>query len=435
MKIAIINSVCGYGSTGRIMFDLAKVYMEQGHECILVYGRGNVTDEVRMQLENDYAGQYTLYRIGGQLAKINNYIHGLESRLLDNHGFSSRVVTKRFITWLQREKPDVIHLHNLHGYYINVEMLFRYIKSSHVKVIWTLHDCWSFTGHCSHYDYLKCDKWKTGCYHCPQKKEYPGSIFIDQSDRNYDRKKKMFTGVKDLTIVTPSRWLQNQVKQSFLKDYPITVIQNGIDLSVFSDTPMGRYKNKNQRQYQKKESTKYVVLGVASVWTSRKGLKYFSSLAKHLTEDYEILLIGLSEKQLENLESGKKKKSYLKKITGILRTDSVDELQEYYSMADVFVNPTLEEVLGLVNLEALACGTPVVTFDTGGSPECLQDDRNITDKKNTICGAIVAKENVKELCKMVRNVCEKKMISRKICREQAEKFDKKIMVEQYLRLL
>lgn len=435
MKIVLVNSVCGYGSTGRIMVDLAKTYMQEGHQCILAYGRGEVSEDVTKLMEKEYPGQCVFYRIGGKFAKVNNYIHGFESRLLDNHGFSSRITTEQFVTWLQQEKPDVIHLHNLHGYYINVEILFQYIKRSHVKVIWTLHDCWSFTGHCSYYDYAKCDKWKTGCYHCPQKKEYPVSILADRSNWNYDRKKIVFTGIKDFTIVTPSKWLKNKVKQSFLKDYPVEVIPNGIDRKVFCEA-QEQEEGKNSFCVRSK---RYAVLGVANIWNHRKGLKYFTFLAKHLSDEYEIQLIGLSNQQLDELEVRKKDNAWLRKITGITRTDSAEELAVYYRNADVFVNPTLEDNFPTTNLEALSCGTPVVTFDTGGSPEAVYDAGGCVHETMQSCGAVVTKGNAKQLCLAVRSICEmdeeKKEEQRLRCVKRAQGYKKEERYKDYLKLL
>lgn len=481
MKIAMINSVCGYGSTGRIMVELAKTYMQAGHDCILAYGRGKVSEDVKKQMEKEYPGQCVFYRIGGKLAKVNNYIHGLESRLLDNHGFSSRIATRQFIEWLQHKKPDVIHLHNLHGYYINVEILFQYIKRSNIKVIWTLHDCWSFTGHCSHYEYVKCGKWKTGCHHCPQKKEYPVSFCVDASTKNYDEKKRLFTGVKDMTIITPSEWLKKQVEQSFLKEYPVAVIANGVDQSVFcrrSEDALKEKKHMKMKCSQEKSGSdlkqnalqesphvrqmihgdgcprkcqntstkdkrqklhKYQVLGVASVWTQRKGLKYFASLAKRLPDNYEIVLIGLSQKQLDTLEQKKGAHEYLKKITGILRTESQQELADYYRKADVFVNPTLEDTFPTTNLEALSCGTPVVTFDTGGSPEAVYDAGGCVHEIMQSCRAVVTKGNTKQLCLAVRSICEmdeeKKEEQRLRCVKRAQDYKKEERYKDYLKLL
>lgn len=418
------------------MVDLAKTYMRQGHQCILAYGRGKVSGDVKRLLEKEFPGQCVFYRIGGRFAKINNTMHGLESRLLDNHGFSSRTTTEQFITWLWHQKPDVIHLHNLHGYYMNIEMLFRYIKRTHIKVLWTLHDCWSFTGHCSHFGYEGCRKWKLGCYRCPQKKEYPASFCMDASAKNYAKKKQIFTGVKDMTIITPSEWLKHQVEQSFFREYPVDVIANGVDQTVFC--PKREEKHKEKKHMEMRHH-KYCILGVASVWTQRKGLKYFASLAKRLPGDYDIVLIGFNRKQLDMLEQKKQADVYLKKITGIPRTENMLELADYYRNADVFVNLTLEDTFPTTNLEALACGTPIVTFDAGGSPEAVCDAGGCVHKTMQNCGAVVAKGNVKQLCLAVRTICEmsdeKKTQMRLCCVSRAQDYKMQERYKDYLKLL
>lgn len=444
MKIAIINSVCGYGSTGRIMRDLAETYMQAGHECILAYGRGTVLDADRQELLRKFQGHCTFYRIGGRMAKLNNDIHGIESRLWDHHGFSSRLATKWLVEYLRREKPEVLHLHNLHGYYVNVEQLFRYIKEEKPKVIWTLHDCWSYTGHCSYYDYVKCFQWEKGCQNCPQKKEYPGSILWDRSAQNYVKKKAVFTGVPDLTLVTPSEWLKEQLQRSFLKSYPAVVIKNGIDLHTFSEAGRSLTQKTDKellegsQKIAKRPQAGYTVLGVASVWTKRKGIRYFVSLAKHLPENYNLQLVGLSVKQCQELEERKKQIPYLQKITGILRTASVEELAEYYRSADVYVNPTLEDNFPTTNLEALASGTPVVTFRTGGSPECLATEQQ-RDQKIFPCGIVVPKEDTKGLCHAVRKICEApadiREKQRMQCAAWAKNYEKNDRYQEYLKLL
>ena len=252
--------------------------------------------------------------------------------------------------------PDVIHLHNIHGYYINIEILFDYLKRANKKVVWTLHDCWAFTGHCAYFDYVGCNKWQDGCKECPQKNEYPNSLLIDSSEWNFNKKKDIFTGVPDLTIVTPSKWLAGLVKQSFLSEYKVEVINNGIDLNIFKPT-----KSDFRERYGLEN--KFIILGVANVWDRRKGLQYLIDLAEKIDDNYKVIIVGVSEKQ---------KKSLPKNIIGITRTNDVRELVEIYSVADVFVNPTLEDNFPTTNLEALACGTYVITFNSGGSGECLK---------------------------------------------------------------
>lgn len=357
MKVLQINSVCGIGSTGRIATDIHNILIEQGHESYIAYGR-----DLPKNCEN-------AIRIG---SKIDNYTHVAKTRLLDKHGFGSIQATKEFINRIKDIDPDIIHLHNIHGYYINVEILFNYLKEANKPVVWTLHDCWSFTGHCSHFDYIGCNKWKTGCFNCPQKQEYPKSILIDNSEQNFHRKSEAFTGVENLTIVTPSKWLAQLVNESFLNDYRIEIIHNGIDLEVFKPTKSSFRKKYNLQN-------KFIILGVASTWTNRKGLEEFVKLSHELDEDEVIVLVGVTNYQIKQLP---------KNIIGIRRTNSIEELAEIYTAADVFMNLTLEEVLGLTNIESLACGTPVVTYDTGGSKECIDKSTGILVDKEDLGTAI-----------------------------------------------
>lgn len=346
MKILQINSVCGVGSTGRIATDLYKVLEDQGHKCKIAYGRGTAPEGIDS------------IKIGSNL---DNYAHVFKTRVFDKHGFGSVSATKKFIEEVKEYNPDIIHLHNIHGYYINIEILFNYLKEANKPVVWTLHDCWAFTGHCSHFDYVGCDKWKTECSNCIQKNEYPSSKVIDNSKLNYEKKKELFTSVKNMTIVTPSKWLANLVKESFLGKYQVEVINNGIDLEVFKPTE-SNFREKYNLQ------DKFIVLGVASVWTERKGIKYFIELSEQLSDDYKIVVVGVTEKQKKELPNN---------ILAITRTNNVKELAQIYTVADVFVNPTLEDNFPTTNLEALACGTQVITFNTGGSVESIDNENGI----------------------------------------------------------
>ncbi len=342
MKILLINSVCGIRSTGRICTDIADVLSAQGHECKIAYGRETVPEKYK---------KYAI-RIG---ADFDVKMHGIQSRLFDNHGFGSKRATEKFIKWVKVFDPDVIHLHNIHGYYINIEVLFRYLKDCGKKIIWTLHDCWAFTGHCTHFTAIKCVQWKVHCTRCVQKKQYPKSLYRDNSYWNFEKKKQLFISVPKLMIVTPSFWLSSLLKDSFLKDYPVEVIHNGIDLDVFKRTESElceRYGLEGKK----------IILGVASVWDERKGLNDFIKLSSMIDEVYQIVLIGLSSIQITKLPQ---------KIIGIKRTNSVTELAQWYSTADVYLNLTYEDNYPTVNLEAQACGTPVVTYRTGGSVESV----------------------------------------------------------------
>ena len=332
MKYLFINSVAGFGSTGRIAAETCRELMAQGNECTLAFGRWE---------EN--CGDIPTVRIGSDLTCR---FHGLESRLLDNQGFASRAATRKFLSWVKAYDPDVIWLHNLHGYYINLEELFAYLRSSGKKIFWTLHDCWSFTGHCVYFDMVGCGKWKTGCHHCPQKRTYPKSIFLDGSRRNFERKKALFTGIPNMTLIVPSQWLQRRVKESFLKEYPVEIRYNQVNREIFKPTP-GNFREKHGLE------GKIILLGVASVWEERKGLKDFIALSRLLGSEYKIVLIGLNQKQIQDLPD---------KILGLPRTNTVQELAEAYSAADVFLNPSLEETFGMTTLEAACCGTPVIVY-------------------------------------------------------------------------
>lgn len=353
MKVLQINSVCGIGSTGRIATDIHNILIEQGHESYIAYGR-----DLPKNCDN-------AIRIG---TRIDNYTHVAITRVLDKHGFGSKRSTIEFIDKIKGFDPDIIHLHNIHGYYINIEILFNYLKEANKPVVWTLHDCWSFTGHCAYFDYVRCGKWTTGCYNCPEKNAYPSSIICDNSKDNYRSKKEIFTGIKNLTIITPSQWLAKLVQQSYLKEYPVKVINNGVDLNVFKPL-RGNFRQKYNLE------NKFIILGVASVWDRRKGLKYFVELADKVSENEVIVLVGLREKQINQIPEN---------IIGISRTNNVEELVDIYSSADVFVNPTLEDNFPTTNLEALACGTPVITFDTGGSPESIDDNCGLVSNKNVM---------------------------------------------------
>lgn len=345
MKYLFINSVAGIGSTGRIAADKCRELMQQGHECVLAYGRQKANcDDIRT------------IQIG---TPMDFKIHGVMTRILDNHGFGSKAATKRFLQQVREYDPDVVWLHNIHGYYIHIGLLFDYLKEANKKVIWTLHDCWSFTGHCAHFDYIGCDKWKTGCHDCPQKGEYPASIFLDSSCRNFEKKKALFTGVQDMTIITPSQWLANLVKQSYLAEYPVEVAYNTINTNVFKPTPSD-FREKHGL------TDKKIILGVAGIWTEKKGLNDFVKLSQMLDDTYKIVLVGISSEQTAQLPGN---------ILAIARTNSQKELAEIYTVADLFVNPTYEDTYPTVNLEARACGTRIICYDTCGCKETLgQED-------------------------------------------------------------
>jgi len=349
MKILMINSVCGIRSTGRICTDLAREFEAKGDEVKIAYGREEVPDQYK---------KYAV-RIGNS---FDVKFHGLRTRLLDEHGLGSRGATKRFLRWAEEYNPNILWLHNIHGYYINYELLFDWIKKrSEMEVRWTLHDCWAFTGHCSHFTVARCEQWKSHCMHCIQKTRYPESLFIDNSKCNFDRKRAAFTGVKNLTLITPSQWLANLVKLGFLREYPVEVHYNTINTNVFKPTA-----SNFREQYELTD--KRIILGVASTWSERKGLNDFMKLAEMLDDNYRIVLVGLDIKKMTALP---------KNVIGIARTNSADDLAKIYTAADVFVNPTYEDNYPTVNLEAEACGTRVITYDTGGCKEGIKREDSV----------------------------------------------------------
>lgn len=401
MKIAFINSVYKYGSTGRIVEELARMAESEGHEARIFYGRKKQeSDEISM-----YFG-----------SRSSNILHVLVTRIFDNHGLASKRKTRKLLRMLDEYKPDVLHLHNLHGYYINIKILFDYIKRNQTKTVWTLHDCWALTGHCTHFDYMQCSLWRTECHRCPQKKDYPASYIFDNSKVNHYRKKEIFKGLKDVVIVTPSEWLKKLVSESLLEEYPCHVIPNGIDTEVFR--PLCKDNIDELKTKWSIPKDKKIVLGVANVWSEKKGLNTFIKLSKELDNSlYQIVLVGLNSKQIRALQKT------APKILRIKRTNDINELVELYNTADIFINPTLEETFGLTNIEALTCGIPVITFDTGGSPESLNNE----------CGVVVEKGNYDALLDAVAEYC----INRPnviTCRERAKIYEKNTQYMEYIRL-
>lgn len=395
-KIVLINTVL-YGSTGNIVRQLKLLAEEKGMQpyTVSAYARNNKTKYE----ENDFIiGNY-----------IDRYLHIWMSRVTGLSGTFSVFSTLKLVRRLKKIGPEVIHLHNLHNAYINLPILFGYIKRNSIKVIWTLHDCWAFTGRCPYFDLYSCNKWLTGCFDCPYPKEsYPISK-RDRTLKMWNLKKKTFTGVSDLTVVTPSKWLAELAKESFLNEYPVKVINNGIDLDIFRPAKGLIYD-------ELKASGKHIVLGLAMDWNKRKGLDVFITLSKKLNESYQIVLVGTDDELAAELSG--------LGIKCINRTSSQQELAEVYTAADVFVNPTREDNFPTVNIESLACGTPVITFDTGGSPESLDDTS----------GIIIPKEDIAALTDAIFMVCEKNILSRSDCVKRAGNFDKRKKFAEYLDL-
>ena len=376
MKVLFINTVYGQGSTGRIVADLGQMLEDHGHEFKVAYGRGR------------HASDPHCYRIGNDL---DLYFHAAMARFTDRAGFYSTHATKKLLAFIREYNPDIIHLHNLHGYYLNVEVLFGYLANEYKgRVIWTLHDCWAFTGHCVYYTYAGCDKWKTGCKNCPQKHEYPASFFLDNSSKNFQDKKRLFTSVKNLEIVTVSNWLREEVLKSFLSSLKVQTIYNGVDIGKF------HYVHSTVKKKLDIEGKKMILL-VSDGWNERKGYSKVLEVAQIAPKDWLFVMIGLDEKQINGLPEN---------IRGFQRLGNQDELVAYYSAADVFFNPSREETFGLVTAEATACGTPVVVMNSTACPEVAGDEntgivleRNATldEYIQAICKGMGLKSNIRKI--------------------------------------
>ena len=396
MKIIEINS-CDYGSTGKVMLQIAGKAIDSGLDSYVAIPKGR----------HNWAKKYkkTIW-IGNRISEDS---HLILSRLTGFNGCFSVIATKIFLWTIRRLRFDIAHFHNLHNSYINLPMLFKYIKKNNIPVVWTLHDCWAFTGQCPHFTFEKCEKWKTRCHNCPRFRKYP-EAYVDRTKTMWRLKKKWFTGVENLTIVTPSQWLGELLKQSYLKDYPVRVINNGIDLSVFKPT------ESNFRNNYKIGKDKFILLGVAFNWGIRKGLDVFVELSRRLDNDkFQIIIVGTTNKVVNDLPSN---------ILTINKTNNQKELAEIYSAADLLCNPTREDNYPTVNMESIACGTPVLTFKTGGSPEIL------TEKT----GVVVDYDDIDTMEYEIQRIYKDRPYSEYDCQERAKSFDLNVKLVDYVYL-
>ncbi len=394
-KLLQINTVVNSGSTGHIAEDIGKLAIANGWESYIAYGR------------NVHPSSSRLIRIGN---KVDILFHVLITRIFDLHGLASRHATKRFVKQINRIKPDVIHLHNIHGYYLNYKILFKYLAKSGIPVVWTMHDCWAETGHCPYYTFVQCVAWqsKYGCKKCPQKRGYPKSIFFSNAAYNFKQKKKYFNLLAEnqLTIVTPSKWLSNEIGKSHLGHYRRIVINNGIDLNVFKPIPLKK---------KECEERKFIILGVANVWDERKGLNDFIKLSDFLNDDEQIIIIGLSDNQRKKMPS---------KITGLSRTENLQKLIHYYSSADVYFNASVEETFGMTNIEAQACGTPVIAYNSTAIPETFSEQTGILVERNNISAVYNAIKKIRQT--------RKNYFYNKCIEYVANNFDKNELFSKYL---
>lgn len=388
-KLLQINVTANSGSTGKIAEAIGQLAINRGWESWIAYGRGTPQSESR------------LIRIGNDR---DMHWHGVETRLLDNHGLASRRTTRLFISRIKEINPDIIHLHNIHGYFINYPLLFRFLREWGGPVVWTWHDIWPMTGHCAFFGKDQCDKWKTGCHECKRKTVYPGSLLKNRSSRNFEDKRRAFSSLDNMTIVMVSEWLNEMKKDSFLKDTHGVVIHNGIDLDMFSPEPVP-------------SKEKGYVLAVANVWTSEKGWDDIMSLRKILPDDIDIIMIGLNDKQMANLPNG---------IKGLRRTQNLNELRSLYSNAVAFINPTWGDNFPTTNIEALACGTPVITYRTGGSPEAIDSNTGMVVEQGDVQG-------LKKAIETIRTSSDR--FTPELCRGRAEKyFNQDDRFEEYFEL-
>ena len=394
-----INTSVNTGSTGRIAEEIGQRAIAAGYESYIAYGR------------TARESQSHLIKIG---SKWNVRWHGLISLLFDAHGFASKRATKKFIKQIDAICPDIILLHNVHGYYLNIEVLFNYLKDKNIPIFWTLHDCWPFTGHCAHFMAVNCEKYKIHCHDCPNRKKYPCSIILDRSKENYTKKKELIRNLPNITFIPVCKWMDGVVSDSFMKRAQTKVIYNGVNVTTFK--PSG---SENCSIVRSKYGIleKKIILGVASTWKKKKALFDFYWLNDNLSNDYQVVLVGLSEKQIEVLPNG---------IVGIRRTESIQELAALYSLADVFVNPTYVDNFPTTNIEALACGTPVITYNTGGSPEAIDENTGIVVPKGD-------KEGLKDA--IISIVTNKNKYVSEICRERAVgNFNKDNCFDDYIKL-
>lgn len=411
MKVLQINSTYkNGGSTGRIAYDLKQIMMSEGIDGYMAYGidTGTKPDINTILLQS----------------KIELKISQIRSRLFARHGFYNVTATKRLLSYIDEIKPDVLHLHNIHGYYVHCGMLFDYIKSHHIPVVWTLHDCWAFTGWCAYFDYSGCDRWKTQCKHCPSKDDYPKAWFTSRAGSNYKLKKSTFTGVENLTLVTPSRWLADLTRESYLREYPVEVINNGVDTNVFKPSI-------NHVKADLGIEGKKMFLAVAGGLEKRKGRDYLFKIPELLNDDEVLVILGVRKDQIELLPKSK--------CVGITYTNSVEDLASIYSAADVFINTTLEDNFPTTNIEAMACGTPVISFHTGGSVESVLNNENADCSDEIIktdVGGVVPKGDVDSLLILAREYGNKeiKTVSDFCVRKVKSFYNKEIQYNIYVNL-
>mgnify|MGYP003194704343 FL=1 len=394
MKILIIHRDVGTGSVGKIVEDLYYGIKKSGNDCKIAYGyinKSKIPEEDLISVCNKY----------------EHIFHIAYATMLDRAGFFGRKQTQKLIKLICEYDPDIIHVHGLYGYWIDIVTLYDYLsKKPKIKIINTLHSCWDFTGHCCYFTKANCSKWQKHCRHCPEKKSYPCSLIFDNSFNNYEVKKQLFCSMKNMLFVAPSQWIENCFRKSFLNQFDVKVINNGIDLMSFDA------KKKDVSKY-KIDTQKIVILGVASCWEDRKGLNDFLELSKIINDEYQVVLVGLNNHQIKKIPSN---------IIGITRTENKNDLAAIYSCATIFFNPTYEDNYPTVNLEAIACHTPIVTYNTGGSPEILNDEN---------WGIVIPNRDFAALLDYAKKIYKKKIIPDF---GNVHKLSNNVMTQKYIQL-
>jgi len=380
----MINTVSGFGSTGSICVDIATELEKQGHVCYIAYGQGTTT----------YPKSFKIGTV------IENHLHNIGSRITGKQGYFTKKGTHKLVKFIKEYNPDVIHLHNLHGNYLNLKILFNYLIKVQKPIVWTLHDCWAFTGKCAHYTDVQCYKWQTQCNKCPQVQKYPPSLFFDQSQTMFEDKKKWFTALKNLTIVPVSHWLEGEVKKSFFKNNTIIPIYNWVDHTLFKPS------NENVKEYYGIASNKFIILGVSASWSfSNDRLKDFIALSKLISDDMQIVLVGKTTN----------KKDIPSSIIHIPYINGTNNLAKIYSNANVYVHVSTEDTFGKVIAEALSCGTPAIVYNTTACPEIVGEG----------CGYIVEKRNTTQIFEAILKIkaVPKKQYTEKCRKHVIENFD------------
>ena len=394
MKVLQINAVYGNGSTGIIVKDIDTALQQRGYTSYVAYAKSTNAPQ-------------NGYKIGNL---IDQKLHAVLARLIGKQAYFSFFCTNRLLNFIDKIKPDIIHLHNLHSNYINLKMLTNYINKNNINTVITLHDCWFFTGKCFHYGVVGCNKWQTRCGNCPRVKEDVPSWFFDQTTRVFEDKKRYMGLIPNLVVVGVSNWISNEAKKSFFQSKKIVTIQNGVDLEIFKPTESDIRKKLNVEE-------KFVILGMANKWLDKINQSTFSYVVNQLCEDEVLVLLGCRKDQIEHLPNN---------VIGLEYCSKRNDLAKIYSLSDIFVNVTREDSLPTVNIEAICCGTPVITFDSGGSSEIIDN--------NT--GLVVAQGDDKALLMAIKKIKKKgKQHYQNKCREHGVKnFNKDDRYIDYINL-